>query len=59
MNLPTSWRDWRDRYRQMRRDAAYLLLAWPLNVVAFIIVVTLIGGHRHHLDRHSHPGAGP
>jgi len=42
MNLPTSWRDWRDRYRQMRRDAAYLLLAWPLNVVAFIIVVTLI-----------------
>ena len=42
MNLPTSWRDWRDRYRQMRRDAAYLLLAWPLNVVAFIIAVTLI-----------------
>ena len=33
---------WPDRYRQMRRDAAYLLLAWPLNVVAFIIVVTLI-----------------
>ena len=42
MNLPTSWRDWRDRYRQMRRDAAYLLLAWPLNVVAFTIAVTLI-----------------
>ena len=38
MNPPTSWRD---RYRQMGRDAVYLLLAWPLNFLAFVIVVPL------------------
>ena len=32
---------WPDRYRQMRRDASYLMLAWPLNVVAFIVAATL------------------
>ena len=38
MSPPTSWRD---QYRQMGRDAAYLLLAWPLNLFAFLIVVPL------------------
>ena len=32
---------WPDRYRQMRRDASYLMLAWPLNVVAFVVAATL------------------
>ena len=39
MSPPTSWRD---QYRQMGRDAAYLLLAWPLNLLAFLIVVPLV-----------------
>ena len=39
MSPPTSWSD---RYRQMGRDAAYLLLAWPLNLLAFLIVVPLV-----------------
>ena len=38
MSLPPSWGR---RYRQLGRDAVYLLLSWPIHLLAFIVVVPL------------------
>lgn len=39
MNL---FRSWARRLPQLRRDAAYLFLAWPLHLMAFCLVVPLV-----------------
>ena len=35
-------RSWARRLPQLRRDAAYLLLAWPLHLLAYCLVVPLV-----------------